>query len=479
MFFKINCVNPERHPHGVIRSPLSHRVGKPSKFLTTFTKDDRQNSMKKVIKRILIGLAVIMAIMIVTSYVLAISTRNRVAELRKEITDNGDYLEITDYPLTKPADDQNGFIYLQQAADSLAALDLELNEASLNDSYSWDNGKTISEENLSNLETILNQYTELFATLETAAGCQGFRSEFNPAEGFAALLPHLTQIRGACRTLALKALVEAKRGRGDSAMASCETMIRIGKFVDLEPLLIGHLVGVACTSMSLSTANHVVSIANVSDESIDKFLNLLDSIDTQRSVTEALKGERAIAVMTFQQIRDGRLGDDFGNAIPTASQVGNRWLTEAYLNDDERNYLTLMSKQIRWIKEPKAIRGPKMAAVIDELETSSFRFMLSKLILPALSNVAIAKDRIEAEIRCFRLILVSRKSNAPAIDSMEFPSPQDLDPFTQERLLMRKDDRGWIVYSVGENLTDDGGAIWKTEDTDRPLDIGFGSVLAQ
>lgn len=114
--------------------------------------------------------------MIVTSYVLAISTRNRVAELRKEIIDNGDYLEITDYPLTKPADDQNGFIYLQQAADSLAALDLELNEASLNDSYSWDNGKTISEENLSNLETILNQYTELFATLETAAGCQDRKS---------------------------------------------------------------------------------------------------------------------------------------------------------------------------------------------------------------------------------------------------------------------------------------------------------------
>ena len=35
------------------------------------------------------------------------------------------------------------------------------------------------------------------------------------------------------------------------------------------------------------------------------------------------------------------------------------------------------------------------------------------------------------------------------------------DPYTGKPLLTKKTDRGWIIYSVGPNGVDDGGAIEK------------------
>ena len=433
--------------------------------------------MQKVIKRILIGFFVILTVMTITSYILVLSTGNRLAELRQAITEKGDYLLITDYPLPTPSDERNAFIYLQQTANLVEALDREIDQENLSDAYRWLNGESINEARLSKVEAILSKYTDLYAELVKASKCEGFRSEFNPEQGFAAELPHLAQTRSACRVLALKALVDGKKGRGDSAMQSCEAMIRLGKFMDSEPILIGHLVGVACMSTALSTANHINTIAPISDESIDRFLSLLDSLDTHRGLADALKGERAIAVMTFQQLREGKLADWDGDAMPKASKFGNPWLTEAYLNDDEAKYLSLMSRQMRWIDEPQAIRTPQITSVINELEESSFRFMLSKMVLPSIAEVANARDRIEAEIRCFRLMLTSKRTGSRPIDTMEFPTPQKMDPFTHKPLKIKELSGGWLIYSVGENLTDDGGAIWKTEETLRPLDIGFSSIV--
>jgi hypothetical protein len=58
---------------------------------------------------------------------------------------------------------------------------------------------------------------------------------------------------------------------------------------------------------------------------------------------------------------------------------------------------------------------------------------------------------------------------APKLAELGLPIETTTDPFTGERLHIKKTPRGWLVYSVGENLQDDGGKI-----DDYRTDVGVG-----
>jgi hypothetical protein len=59
-----------------------------------------------------------------------------------------------------------------------------------------------------------------------------------------------------------------------------------------------------------------------------------------------MKGERAMGILAFQQMRDGRLDpNDLGAASASQfSAVSGTWLGQAYLNDDETKYIEIFDK---------------------------------------------------------------------------------------------------------------------------------------
>jgi hypothetical protein len=94
----------------------------------------------------------------------------------------------------------------------------------------------------------------------------------------------------------------------------------------------------------------------------------------------------------------------------------------------------------------------------------------------AFDSANTAWTRTRAQIRALRVLnaLVTLRvdpTETAAIGDLELPPEATLDPFNREPLKIKHADDGWIVYSVGENLADDGGAV-TTEDDGRPLDVG-------
>ena len=59
------------------------------------------------------------------------------------------------------------------------------------------------------------------------------------------------------------------------------------------------------------------------------------------------------------------------------------------------------------------------------------------------------------------------------VDAIELDEQTKSDPFTEKRLRTLQTATGWIVYSVGPDLTDGGGAINVGDGGD---DIGHGPV---
>jgi hypothetical protein len=54
------------------------------------------------------------------------------------------------------------------------------------------------------------------------------------------------------------------------------------------------------------------------------------------------------------------------------------------------------------------------------------------------------------------------------------PADMKADPFTGGPLIVKKQKDGWLVYSVGMNLQDDGGDLSNVDDLRKSPDIGFG-----
>ncbi len=60
------------------------------------------------------------------------------------------------------------------------------------------------------------------------------------------------------------------------------------------------------------------------------------------------------------------------------------------------------------------------------------------------------------------------KDRVPLLADLGLPQESTIDPYSSEPLHIKKVPEGWLVYSIGLNLTDDGGKL------DGITDIGAG-----
>ena len=78
--------------------------------------------------------------------------------------------------------------------------------------------------------------------------------------------------------------------------------------------------------------------------------------------------------------------------------------------------------------------------------------------------------------RCLRVLnaIQARSANGnelvPKLNELGLPSEATIDPFNGEPLHVKKLPEGWMVYSVGPDLKDDGGIL------DGKTDVGAGPI---
>jgi hypothetical protein len=78
-------------------------------------------------------------------------------------------------------------------------------------------------------------------------------------------------------------------------------------------------------------------------------------------------------------------------------------------------------------------------------------------------------------MRCLRILNAAMRLEHQGVEvtglqDLKLPEKETIDPFTGKPLLMKKLPEGWVIYSVGKNLKDDGGQV------DDLIDFGLGPV---
>jgi len=286
------------------------------------------------------------------------------------------------------------------------------------------------------------------------------------------LLPHLSKMRNLARLLATQGKYLEHQGKYREALDTYLLIAKMGYLVSKEPILISGLVGIACDSIAARAIESCILRNRLDTKTLDYLLQRSDAFGkAAQNYQISISGERVFGLSMVDDLfkRPKEMSGVFGgtegkalSAVQALFATTHRSLgLRAIMKSDFRRYWNEMDK---WNElpahvafRPENISGDK---IIDELPFWS----LARMLLPALSRARISFVRAEAVKAilttqvALEIFKVKNGSYPEKLDQLggilkEVPK----DPFANEPLKYKRTEDGYIVYSVGENLADDGG----------------------
>ena len=419
-------------------------------------------------KRIAITLAALFGVLLIVVAIMMWWTSRQVAARIEAIREAGDPVAFADL-VPVPVDPADSAVtYLQRAYKDACAIDAELNPLRENEEeYYRDSqldrsfGGLLNEKGATCVREAISAYPEVIPLLVKACKCKTYLSPVDltgdPSAAIASSIERASVVRGAARVLRLHAQLLAFDGQNDEAIQSGLAIMRLARLGDAEPFLIGHLVanairGLGCDAIALTLRAGPVSAASRAE--IEQELAWQDSL---ADYAFCLKSERVFYIHSFRQ------------QIPFPTRLLPNFLL------DESSGLDTFARLIKIADQPRY----KVSAELAEIEKQASQGgVLTALLSPALFASRGSEDRTQALMRCTRVLtaldafLEQEPTATPTLQQLDLPADAKIDPLTGDPLKLKQTDNGWIVYSVGADLVDQGGNLGK-ENTD---DVGVGPL---
>ncbi|MEM8944578.1 MAG: hypothetical protein AAGD11_05280 [Planctomycetota bacterium] len=335
--------------------------------------------------------------------------------------------------------------YLERAEEGLSAIFNKLNDVRRSERF---RAGEASESDLTTIRSVLGTYVDTMSLLEQAADCSIYHPQMEHSIDLSSSpdvhLRRIKRLRAATMALQARSVLQLSEGEPDKALETCVMMLRLTRIAEKEPLMSGYLAALACRGVAIHSTNHVL-------QSVRTSRNARDLLETELELHENVAGyewmlatERVVGLETFR----------------VRSASGNR-STQLSQNQEQTTYLTVFDQQLRIASSTYKIFLDTYAEHRRILE----RAPLASQLFPAIQAAREAMNRVQAETRCLRLLnILQREENQTKQNELELihlglPPDAILDPFDGQQLHVKRLSGGWLIYSVGRNLKDDGGAI--------------------
>jgi hypothetical protein len=324
-------------------------------------------------------------------------------------------------------------------------------------------------------------------------GRHSFHLERNP---IATLLPHLQQCRNLLTLLTYESMRRNQKGDSKGALTACRTALHVARSIGEEPFYVSHLVRIACCVHVCLAIERTLGQGEPSAEDLTVFQKLIETEDAFPALLSATRGERAALHKVFEGIERGEL-----SAIELESlSSGSRHSQSGRLKDtlislwrmdtreDHALFLSLMTQYVKAAQLPMHEQAAVEKKIEQEVRTQvaintlpGTTAMITRLLLPAMSKMGEAFRREHAYLRCMIVALAAeryrreKKTWPENIDQLcpRFLAAALLDPFDAKPLRYRRVQDGVIIYSVGQDVTDNGGNLDRDRPTSPGVDFGF------
>jgi len=294
--------------------------------------------------------------------------------------------------------------------------------------------------------------------------------------GVATLVTHLAKLKGLAQIARAAALLSLDRQRTTDVATRITTMLTVARSLEDEPSLLAQLVRISVLAQAANTIGRALAVPGFSDSELAEIAAGLAAADRKGLLARGFIGERAIGILLFRtswaefnRLTDQAEGGDAeapgGPPAPGSRPVFLR-LTGVF-ERDLRFYLRTMQALIDLTSQspPRSLAGEHMADRAAE-EAKHNHYILSGMLLTALGKATVKEGDGLASLRVaqtavalerFRLASRRLPATLPELCPRFLPTVPE-DPFDGAPLRYRLLPKGYVVYSVGPDRTDDGGA---------------------
>ncbi len=303
--------------------------------------------------------------------------------------------------------------------------------------------------------------------LHKGAAIEHSRYPVDLSRGFECLLPDISNIRDGARLLNLEAVFRAENGKPGQAFDSITSTFGLARSLSKEPILVSQLVRIACQALAVSALEHVINRTEFTDERLADLSQTLVNAEDPCAMTRAFVGERCMGLSFFKmpaaqipQVLD--LFDRHTHLLGVLTIWLYRFVGLADM--DIIAYTDVVDKYLKAIQLPPHKRLDAVDVIEENIKKISKIHILLRF-MPAFSRCTTIDVRIAAQLRTARTGLAIeryRLATGKLPDTLVELTPTYLDavpkdPFDGKELRYKKLEIGFVVYSIGEDGSDDGG----------------------
>lgn len=282
------------------------------------------------------------------------------------------------------------------------------------------------------------------------------------SDGFSSLLPHLACMRTLARLFANQALVDARNGKTKDSLHSVEMTFRIAESLRNEPGAISQLVRFAVIDMASQALVDVGQMCDISLADAKQLYDYLGTINLRPGMTWALNGERPAVLAVYSSIRHGS-GITGGPVSNQGMVAGLTTIARPFIYADELRFLRNASTMMNCSE--MSCRSYMQAHLVKKMVPDQPGMSLANAMIPAMSRVVtttwmrtaqISGDRIFLALAAFKNHYGAYPGTLAELKSRlgwEIP----MDPFSENAYVYKPKADGFVLYSLGPDMKDDGG----------------------
>ena len=311
---------------------------------------------------------------------------------------------------------------------------------------------------------VLDDNQKVFELLRQATTLRSSRYPTDLSQGHAALLPHLGDLRKLVYLLCLKAFVEIERGQSKAAVDALADAFHVADSMAQEPLSISQLVRQACQTVAVSATERVTNRISLEEQCLARLDEILSTAYDPNASICGFVGERCATIQVFELPDNLGLAPVFAANEPSLLQLR---LAQALGQTDRFlvRYIDLTERQIAALSLPPHER----MSVAREIESQAsqlrkeykspgfFMASLGPFIENDLVNLArLHVAHVGVAVERYRVAHGALPDHLNELVPA-FLETAPTDPYDGQPLRYRRLSPGFVVYSIGKDLSDDGG----------------------
>ncbi|MGD0785862.1 MAG: hypothetical protein ABR969_08595 [Sedimentisphaerales bacterium] len=317
---------------------------------------------------------------------------------------------------------------------------------------------------------------------------------------FAVLLPHPKEYKNIARILCFKACFSASEGNYSQGLENILTALKLGKHIKTEPFLIEQIVGIAIESSSVQNLRQILSRYNIDKSELAKLQCSLETIVREDIFRITFKGER---MCFYDAIQRSFTDDIFGGHIyvrgdmgimddiidgPYNNQTGKREQQDfpetlkklfsiLFTQPGKKETLKSSDEIYDYYEKLSALTPFEQQSIEpntnEKLKEIAGKNIFLTMLAPVFNKLVTMPYRNKAEIQATTTIIAIiryKQENGAYPDNLEGLLNKSLikeipaDPFSDKPLVYKKTEKGFTLYSVGEDFVDNGGIMGVDKD---------------